>query len=53
MFDLTGYGTLMFPESQVRVVSGFSDKVFDMIKYIDQDGVTKMTDAIDEVQFHE
>jgi hypothetical protein len=53
MFDLTGYGTLMFPESQVRVVSGFSDKVFDMIKYIDQDGVTKMTDAIDEVRFHE
>jgi len=36
-FDLAGYGTLEFPENQVYCLAGFSDKVFDMMKLLEQD----------------
>lgn len=36
-FDLAGHGTLQFPESQVYCLAGFSDKVFDIMKLLEQD----------------
>lgn len=36
-FDLNGYGTLQFPEKQVYCISGFSEKIFDIMKLLEQD----------------
>ena len=36
-FDLEGYSSLAFPESNVVHVGGFSDKAFDIIKYSEID----------------
>lgn len=36
-FDLQGYGTLQFPEPRVATLAGFSDKVFDLMKLLEQD----------------
>jgi len=36
-WDLTGYGSLQLPESQVYCLSGFSDKVFDIIELLKTD----------------
>lgn len=36
--DLTGYGTLMFPGKHITTISGFSDKIFDLIKLIESEG---------------
>jgi hypothetical protein len=36
-WDLQGYGTLQFPESKVFALAGFSDKVFDIMKMMEED----------------
>jgi len=36
-WDLAGYGSLQFPESQVYCLAGFSDKVFDIIDLLKTD----------------
>jgi len=36
-FDLSGYGTMMFPEKGVYCLAGFSDKIFDIMKLLEQD----------------
>jgi hypothetical protein len=36
-FDLVGNGTLMFPERNVYALAGFSEKVFDLMKALEQD----------------
>ncbi len=36
-FDLAGYGTLQFPERNVYVLAGFSEKVFDVMKLLESD----------------
>lgn len=36
-FDLQGYGTLQLPEKQVYCLAGFSDKIFDVMKLLEQD----------------
>lgn len=36
-FDMAGYGTLQFPEPQVYALAGFSDKIFDIMKLLEQD----------------
>ena len=36
-FDLAGYGTLQFPENDVYTLAGFSEKVFDIMKFMDED----------------
>lgn len=36
-FDLQGYGTLEFPQKDVYCLAGFSDKIFDMMKLLEQD----------------
>jgi 60 kDa SS-A/Ro ribonucleoprotein len=36
-WDVAGYGTMMFPESRVFALSGFSDKVFDIISNLKED----------------
>jgi hypothetical protein len=36
-FDLAGYGTLQFPQSKVYCLAGFSEKVFDIMKLLEED----------------
>lgn len=36
-FDLTGQGSLQFPENNVYAIAGFSDKVFDLMAILDKD----------------
>lgn len=36
-WDLQGYGTLQFPESKVFALAGFSDKVFDIMRMMEED----------------
>ena len=36
-FDLQGYGTLMFPERNVFAMTGWSEKIFDVMKLLEQD----------------
>lgn len=36
-FDLAGLGTLQFPQNNVYCLAGFSDKVFDIMKLLEQD----------------
>lgn len=36
-FDLQGYGTLEFPKENVYALAGFSDKVFNVMKLLEQD----------------
>jgi len=36
-WDLQGYSTLQFPESKVFCLSGFSEKVFDIMKLMEED----------------
>ena len=36
-FDLSGYGSLQFPERNIYQVAGFSDKIFDVLKLLEQD----------------
>lgn len=35
--DLAGYGTLQFPEKQVYCLAGYSEKIFDVMKILEQD----------------
>lgn len=36
-FDLQGYGSMQFPERNVFCLAGFSEKVFDIMKLLEQD----------------
>ena len=36
-FDLAGYGTLQFPQSKVYAMAGWSEKVFDVMKFLETD----------------
>lgn len=36
-FDLKGYGSMQFPEQNVFCLAGFSDKIFDIMKLLEQD----------------
>jgi len=36
-FDLSGQGDMMFPENDVYCIAGFSDKIFDIMKMLEQD----------------
>ncbi len=36
-FDLNSYGNMQFPEQNVFCLAGFSDKVFDIMKLLEQD----------------
>jgi hypothetical protein len=47
-FDLAGYGTLAFPEKSVFSLTGFSDKIFDLMKALES-GKT-IADVIDQVE---
>lgn len=48
-FDLQGYGSMQFPERNVFALAGFSDKIFDTMKYMESDKAT-LFDEIDKVQ---
>lgn len=35
--DMAGYGTIQFPEPNVFCLTGFSEKIFDLMKYLETD----------------
>lgn len=35
--DLAGYGTMQIPEKDVYALAGFSEKIFDLMKYFEED----------------
>ena len=48
-YDLAGHGSLQFPEENVYVCAGFSEKIFDVMKLLEQDKealVKKIEDSI-------
>lgn len=49
-FDLAGYGTLQFPENNVYAIAGFSEKVFDLMKMLEEDR-NALIHAIEAIQF--
>lgn len=49
-FDLAGYGTLQFPEHNVSCLTGFSDKIFDIMKLLEQDEAA-LVNEIKKVSF--
>ena len=51
-WDVSGYGTLQFPERQVYALAGFSDKVFGLMKLLEQDREA-MIHTIETYQFPE
>jgi hypothetical protein len=36
-FDLAGHGTMQFPQNRVYALAGFSEKIFDVMKFVEQD----------------
>jgi len=48
-FDLSGYGTLQFPEKDVYCLAGFSEKTFDIMKLLEQDKKA-LINKIEEIQ---
>ncbi len=49
-FDLAGYGTLQVPQRDVYALAGFSDRVFDVMKMLEEDREAMLND-IRAVQF--
>lgn len=49
-FDLQGYGSMQFPEQNVFCLAGFSDKVFDIMKLLEQDK-NALINTIKEFEF--
>ena len=47
-FDLAGYGTMQMPENDVFLLAGFSDKIFDLMSYLETDKKA-IFKAIDEI----
>jgi len=49
-FDLQNYGTMQFPENKVFAITGFSEKVFDMMKFMETER-TAMVKEIKNIRF--
>ena len=49
-FDLQNYGSMQFPERNVFCLAGFSEKVFDLMKMLEQDK-NAMISAIKKAEF--
>lgn len=47
-FDLAGHGTLQMPENDIFLLAGFSDKIFDLMSYLETDKKA-IFKAIDEI----
>lgn len=43
-FDLNSYGSMQFPEQNVFALAGFSEKVFDIMKLVEQDKKALITE---------
>ena len=48
-FDLSGYGSLQFPEDKVFALAGFSEKTFDLFKLLEADRQA-LVNAIEAVE---
>lgn len=49
-FDLNSYGSMQFPEQNVFAIAGFSEKIFDIMKLMEQDK-NALIDIIKKVEF--
>jgi hypothetical protein len=50
LFDLQSYGNMQFPEQNVFCIAGFSEKVFDIMKLLEQDK-NALINEIKKVEF--
>lgn len=48
-FDLQGYGDMQFPENNVFCLAGWSDKIFDVMKLLEQDK-NALVNEIDKIK---
>lgn len=48
-FDLAGYGTMQFPEPNLYQLAGFSEKIFDILRLLEQDR-SALIKKIEEVE---
>lgn len=50
-FDVTGLGTLKFPEKNTYLIGGWSEKVFDLMRYVEEDpnALTKVIESYVEL----
>lgn len=48
-FDLMGYGTMQFPESNVFCIAGFSEKIFDIMALLETDKKA-LINSIDSIE---
>lgn len=48
-FDLSGYGSLQFPERNIITIAGFSDKILELMQCLEMDknALMKMIDAVE------
>jgi hypothetical protein len=49
-FDLNAYGSMQFPERNVYCLSGFSDKIFDIMKVLEEDR-NALINKIESIEF--
>lgn len=47
--DLAGYGSLMFPEDNIFALSGFSEKIFEIMSFLEND-MEALVHTIEEVE---
>jgi hypothetical protein len=48
-FDLAGYGNMQFPENKVYCLAGFSDKIFDIMKFCESNK-DALIDEIEKIE---
>lgn len=48
-FDLTGYGTLQFPERNINCLAGFSENSFDLMQQLDT-GISNLVAEIEAIE---
>lgn len=51
-FDLSGYGTMQFPEPQIYQIAGFSDKIFEVLRLLDTDK-NALINEIEKIKLYE
>lgn len=49
-FDLNGYGSMQFPQNKVVCLAGFSDKIFDIMKFVEADK-NALINEVNKIQF--
>lgn len=49
-WDLTGYGTIQFPQDKIFLLAGWSEKIFDIMLFLEEDR-NKLLTTINQISF--